>query len=133
MKLTSSEPIAEDLGKLLLRVVGGGVMLLEHGWSKLTHFGERMDTFSDPIGLGPALSLTLIVFAEVLCALLVMLGLWTRLSTVPLIIGMAVVTFVNNGDDVLGKGEKPLLYLIFYIAILFVGSGRFSLDRLRFK
>ena len=130
MKLTSSEPLAEDLGKLLLRVVPGGIMLLDHGWPKLANFGERLETFADPIGLGPALSLTLIVFAEVVCALLVMLGVWTRLSTIPLVIGMAVIAFVTHGDDLLGKGESGLIYLIVFIGILLVGGGRFSLDRM---
>ncbi|MBL8012168.1 MAG: DoxX family protein [Flavobacteriales bacterium] len=132
-KLTNSEPLAEDLGKLLLRVVPGGIMLLDHGWPKLVGFGEMMETFPDPIGLGPGLSLGLIVFAEVLCALLVVLGVWTRLSTIPLIIGMAVITFVTHGDDILGKGESGLIYLMVFLGILLLGGGRFSLDRLSFK
>lgn len=133
LKLTTSAPVAEDLGKLLLRVVPGGIMLIDHGWPKLMGMGERMETFADPVGLGPGLSLVLIVFAEVICAVLVMLGVWTRLSTIPLIIGMAVITFVSHGDDLLGKGEIALIYLIAFIAILLVGGGRFSLDRVKFK
>ena len=65
-KLLNSLPLAEDLGKLLLRVVAGGIMLLDHGWPKLAGFSGMADTFPDPIGLGPGLSLGLIVFAEVL-------------------------------------------------------------------
>src|SRR5690606_30819111 len=133
LKPTNSEPLAEDLGKLLLRVVPSGIMLVDHGWPKLAGFGERMETFADPIGLGPALSLGLIVFAEVFCALLVILGVWTRLSTIPLIIAMAVITFISHGDDILGKGEMGLIYMTAFTAILLVGSGRFSLDRLKLK
>lgn len=133
MKLTTSEPLAEDLGKLLLRVVTGGFMLVDHGWPKLQSFGEKVDSFSDPIGLGPELSLGLIVFAEVLCALLVMLGVWTRLSTIPLIIGMGVIAFVTHGDDLLGKGESGLIYMMVFIGIFLFGGGRFSLDRLSLK
>ncbi|HRO99900.1 MAG TPA: DoxX family protein [Flavobacteriales bacterium] len=132
-KLLNSHPLAEDLGKLFLRVLAGGLMLLDHGWPKLAGFGEKMDTFPDPIGLGPALSLGLITFAEVLCALLVVLGIWTRLSTIPLIIGMAVITFITHGDDILGQGESGLLYLTAFLAILLLGAGRFSLDRLSLK
>lgn len=130
MKLTTSEPLAEGLGKLLLRVVAGSTMLVGHGWPKLIHFGERMETFADPIGLGPGLSLGLIVFAEAACALLVVLGLWTRLSTIPLIIGMAVIVFVTHGSDILGKGESGLVYLAIFLGIFLFGGGRFSLDRL---
>ncbi len=132
-KLLNSHPLAEDLGKLFLRALAGGLMLLDHGWPKLAGFGEKMDTFPDPIGLGPALSLGLITFAEVLCALLVVLGIWTRLSTIPLIIGMAVITFITHGDDILGQGESGLLYLTAFLAILLLGAGRFSLDRLSLK
>ncbi|MBK8499272.1 MAG: DoxX family membrane protein [Flavobacteriales bacterium] len=37
-------------------------------------------TLCRSIGLGPTFSLILIVFAEVLCSLLVVLGLWTRVA-----------------------------------------------------
>ena len=133
IKLNNSEPLAEDLGKLLLRLVAGGVMFFEHGLPKLMSFGEKMDTFADPIGLGPAFSLGLIVFAEAACALLVVLGVWTRLSTIPLIIGMGVIVFVTHGSDIFGKGESGLIYMVVFITILLCGGGRFSLDRLSFK
>lgn len=130
IKLNSSAPLAEDAGKLLLRVGAGGVMLLQHGLPKLMDFGELMHTFPDPIGLGPAFALTMIVLAEVLFATLLILGVWTRLSTIPLIIGMAVAVFVAHGDDILGAGELSLIYMLAFATILLVGGGRFSLDRL---
>lgn len=131
--LLNSDPISEDLGKLFLRVTAGGGMLWQHGWGKLIDFSEISGKFGDPIGLGPTVSLVLIVFAETLCAALVMLGLWTRVSTVPLIIGMAVAAFISNADDPFRAGEKALIYMSAYIAILLMGSGRFSLDRLKFQ
>jgi putative oxidoreductase len=131
--LLNSEPLSEDLGKLLLRITTGGGMIWQHGWGKLMDFGEISQEFGDPIGLGPTVSLVLIVFAETLCAALVMLGLWTRVSTVPLIIGMGVAAFITNAEDPFGAGEKALIYMSAYIAILLMGSGRFSLDRLKFQ
>lgn len=131
--LLSSEPVSLDLGLLVLRVGAGGMMLWQHGWPKLANFTERMDQFGDPIGLGPAISLGLIVFAETICAALVALGLWTRLSTIPLVIGMAVAAFVANGDQPFARQELAVCYLVAFLAIFFAGSGRFSLDRLNFK
>jgi putative oxidoreductase len=131
--LLNSEPLSEDLGKLLLRITAGGGMIWQHGWNKLMHFGEISEKFGDPIGVGPTVSLGMIVFAETLCAVLVMLGLWTRLSSVPVIIGMAVAAFISNADDPFGAGEKALLYMTAFLVILLVGSGRFSLDRLKFQ
>lgn len=132
-KLLSSEPLAADFGLLVLRATAGGSMIYAHGWPKMEHFTDKMDHFGDPIGLGPTLSLGLIVFAETICAALVALGLWTRLSTVPLIIGMAVAAFVANGGEPFAEKELAVCYLAAFLAIFFAGSGRFSLDRLKFQ
>lgn len=132
-RLLNSEPLAEDLGLLVLRVFSGGVMLVQHGWPKLMHFTDRMDTFADPIGLGTTLSLALIVFAETICAALVALGVWTRMATVPLLIGMGVAAFVVHGDDPFGDKEMSLAYLAAYLCILLAGSGRYALDRISFR
>lgn len=131
--LLNSEPVNEDVGLLTLRAVAGGSMLFAHGWPKLAHFAEKMETFGDPIGLGPAVSLGLITFSETVCAALVMLGLWTRASTIPLIIGMAVAAFMAHGDEPFKKQELAVIYLAAFIALFFTGSGRFSLDRLKFQ
>ena len=132
-RLLNSEPLAEDLGLLILRVFAGGTMLIQHGWPKLMNFTDRMDSFADPIGLGTTLSLALIVLAETLCALLVALGLWTRISTVPLMIGMGVAAFVVHGADPFGDKEMSLAYLAMYACIFLAGSGRYALDRVSFR
>ena len=108
-------------------------MFWQHGWPKLMSFGERMDGFADPIGLGSAFSLTLIVFAEVVCSALVVLGLWTRAALIPLVIGMAVIVFVVKGDAPFPEKETALVYLFAFVALLFTGSGRYSVDRISFR
>lgn len=132
-KLLNSEPVALDFGLLLLRVVAGGSMLYGHGWGKLMGFSESMDNFGDPIGLGSTLSLILVVFAEVICSALVMLGLWLRVSTVPLVIAMVVAAFVANGDGPFGDMELAFLYMGAFATLFFTGSGRFALDRISFN
>ena len=131
--LFKSDEINIDLGILVVRASAGGAMLWQHGWPKLAHFTDKVDTFADPIGLGSTISLVLIVIAEVLCALLVMLGLWTRFTTIPLIIGMAVVAFVVKGGEPFGEKEMALIYLAAFLGVFLTGSGRFSLDRLTFQ
>ena len=130
--LFNSEPISEDFGQLALRLGFGGTMFWQHGWPKLMQFSERMDDFADPLGVGPFLSLAMIVLAEVVCAALITLGMWTRAACVPLIIAMAVAVFIVHGDDPFGNKELAMLYLIGYVIILFNGSGRFAINRLSF-
>ncbi|MCU0319950.1 MAG: DoxX family protein [Flavobacteriales bacterium] len=131
--LLNSEAIHEELGYLLLRITAGGTMIWQHGWPKLANFAERMDSFADPFGLGSALSLVLIVFAEVVCAGLVVLGLWTRAALIPLIIGMAVIAFMVKGDADFKEKELALVYLFAFVTLLFTGSGRFAIDRISFN
>ena len=119
----------KDWALLLIRVVLGFTMIYGHGWRKMIKlFTERPIEFGNPIGLGPELSLGLAVFAEVLCSVLLILGLFTRSAVIPLIITMAVAAFVVHIDDGFGRMEKAILYLVPYIALLLMGAGEYSLD-----
>ena len=114
---------------LLLRLAFAGIMLT-HGWDKLMHFAERSSRFYDPLHIGSALTLALVVFAEFFCAALVLLGFLTRLACVPLIINMGVALYFVHKGQVFGVGEQDALYLGGFLALLFTGPGKISLDRL---
>ncbi len=110
-------------------------MLYGHGISKLERlFGEAEISFRDPFGIGPVASLALVTFAEVICSVLVALGLFTRYALIPLIIAMAVALFIAHGSDPFSRQEKALLYLLTFISLYIAGPGWYSLDaRLRPK
>lgn len=123
-----------DIGLLLLRLTFGGLMLINHGWSKMmTLFGDDPIQFADPIGIGATPSLALAVFAEVLCAFLVVIGLFTRLAVIPLIVTMLVAVFVVHISDPFKKMEMAILYLIPFIVLLLNGGGRYALDAVFFN
>ena len=82
-----------QIGLLLLRVGFSG-MLLTHGIPKLLKIIAGDFSFGDPLGIGPTTSLILACIAEVLFSILVILGFKTRLSTIPIIITMAVAAFI---------------------------------------
>jgi putative oxidoreductase len=132
-KLFSTNPLQPDLGLLLLRLVSGLLMAFGHGLGKVEKFlsGEEI-TFYNFGGIGPQASLGLAAFAEFVCALLVVLGLFHRAALIPLIITMAVAAFGAHADDLFGKGEAALMFLAVFIALFLTGPGRFSLDRFVF-
>lgn len=118
----------QDLGLLVVRLLAGG-MMLTHGIPKIGRLlGEGPVKFADPFGLGPEISLIMAIFAEVVCAALIMLGFKTRLATIPLMITMLVAAFYAHWDDPFGKKELPLLYFAVFLGILIVGGGKFALD-----
>jgi len=117
------------LGLAILRIGFGTFMLAGHGWSKLISFENRFHSFSDPLGVGNEVSYILAVFAEVVCSVLVVLGLFTRFAVIPLIITMLVAAFLIHNDDPWSKQEFALMYAITFTTILFTGPGKYSLDK----
>src|SRR5215217_158900 len=130
--LTSDKSASGAAGWALcaLRVGLGLSLLLGHGWPKLMNFSPRMSTFSDPLGVGSPASLALAVFAEVVCAALVTVGLFTRLAAVPVAVTMAVIVFVVDGGQILGDGELAFVYGVGYLALVIGGGGNAALGRM---
>lgn len=117
------------LATLILRVGLGTLMLMNHGLNKLMHYGENSSKFADPFGITPEISLALTVFAEFFCAAFLIVGLFTRLAVIPLIIAMCVALFYGHKGEIFGDGEMATLFLTGFIAIFLLGPGKVSLDR----
>ncbi len=82
----------------------------------------------------PAFNAALSSYTEVLGGALLMLGLLTRLVSIPLCINMVVATITAKLAKVAGLGDfvelsEPLYALVFFLFI-FSGAGRASLDYL---
>jgi len=123
---------AQSLGLLILRVSFGGLMLAGHGIDKLLNFSEKVKVFPDPIGLGAHVALGLATFAEFFCAVLLILGLGTRLASIPLIVTMLVAAVSIHGSDPWAKKELAVAFLAAFTTILITGPGGFALDRFFF-
>ena len=119
----------QDLGLLLVRLLSGG-MMLTRGLPKFDRlFGEGPVKFADPFGLGPEISLILVIFAEVACSIFVMIGFKTRWATIPLMTTMLVAAFYSHADDPFGDKELPLLFFTVFLSILISGPGRYSVNQ----
>lgn len=123
-------PASPDLALLLLRVWFGASLLTLHGWSKFTGFAERSHRFADPFGIGSPASMALAIFAEVICSVLLMLGLATRFAALACGIVMTTAFFHAHGARLTGQGngELAFMYLGGFVALLVAGGGRYSLD-----
>ena len=111
---------------LVMRIVVT-VFMLTHGIPKLVQLFMGDFNFPDPIGLGPELSLSLAVFAEFYCSLFILVGYRSRFFVIPLIILMLVALLIIHGSEPVFDHFNILLYLLFYILILQMGGGKYSL------
>lgn len=117
----------QDAGLLVLRAGGAGLMLGGHGWGKFVGFSTASN-FPDPLGIGSLPSQVLTVFAEFVCSVLLIPGLYTRLAALPLVITMLVAGLVVHASDPFAKKEKALLFAVIFLAVACAGPGRFSVD-----
>jgi putative oxidoreductase len=118
---------AFNVAMFLLRVTAAA-LVIPHGYDKLVHFAEKKATFLNFMGIGSTLSLALVIFAEFFCSILLIIGVFSRLVVIPLIIGMSVALFQAHNFDVFNTGEKAALYLACFITILLCGPGKISVD-----
>ena len=91
-----------------------GAMMLTHGIGKLQNYNAIVNSFPDPLGIGSAVSFAIITFVEVGCSVLIIMGLFTRLATLPLIFGMFVATFIAFPDKSFAAGELSFVYMGIY-------------------
>lgn len=72
-KLLVAKP-NKDLGLLSFRILAALALIKAHGLPKLLNIQEAITHIPDPLGLGGTFSTYYAVFANVVCALLVALG-----------------------------------------------------------
>lgn len=127
---SNSSSIPKDIILLAVRVFVGFAML-SHGYPKLQMLlADGKIEFFDFMGLGPQISLILTVIAEFACSILLILGLFTRISLGFLIFTMVIAGFVVHGADPFEKREMSLIYLSVYLLLMIIGAGKVSVDHM---
>ena len=118
---------AFNAAMFILRV-GAGILMAAHGYDKLINFKQYSTQFINFLGMGQTTSLALTVFAEFFCSIFLILGLFTRLAVIPLLIVMSVAITKAHNLDFFGEAEHPALFFLVFLTILLVGPGKASVD-----
>ena len=121
---------ATDIAVLIARI-GIATLMLTHGLPKLMMLisvGQIM--FPPVFGMSPEVSLALAVFAEVVCSVLLLAGLGTRLVLIPLFVTMLIAALLIHSADPFAVKEPAILYSLVFGTLFLTGSGRYSLDYL---
>ena len=134
----SFQPINLSFGLLLVRIIIG-VLMAFYGYEKLINF-ETMaasDFWAKEVsflGMTGKTPLALTIFAEFFCSLLLIIGLFTRLALVPLLICMAYIiasvakfSVIYSGDNGI-EMNNAFVYFIIYVSLFLTGPGNYSLD-----
>jgi putative oxidoreductase len=123
-----------DLGLLVLRLSTGGLMLF-HGVSKLINGVGPIGEMLAALGL-PSFIAYGSLLVELVAALIMVLGLWTRAAAVAMVFNMIVAILMAHTSVIFSltpQGgwaiELPMLYLLPALALVFTGGGRYALTR----
>jgi putative oxidoreductase len=123
LRETAMKHSASDWGLLFLRLTGSLLLLQVHGLPKLLNYQEQLRVIEDPFGLGANLTLSLAIFAEVLCPVLIIAGVLARLACLPILAVLLIALLVVHPDWSLAQGQFAWLLLIVFGTVLIAGSG----------
>ena len=123
----------EDIGKLILRFSIAALMLF-HGFSKLFNGIDGIKFLVTDAGL-PEFIAYGVYMGEVVFPILIILGLFTRISSLFFALTMIFAIFLAHSGELFVLEETggllielPLIYLLGSISIMFIGAGKYSLD-----
>ena len=121
-----------DAALLLLRLLLG-LLILAHGLSKLPGPPAFILGALDKMGLPSAMAYGVYV-GEIVAPILLIIGVWTRLAAVLIVINMIVAVLLAHTGDLFHLGrsggyalELQAMYLFTAAALALTGAGRFSL------
>jgi putative oxidoreductase len=119
------------LPPLLARIVVGWVFI-ESGWGKLHHIDKVIGFFTE-LGLpAPAFQAHLVATTEFTGGLALLLGMFTRLASLPLMVIMFVAIATAKKDELHGFpdliGFPEFLYMVLLFWLLIAGPGKLAMD-----
>jgi putative oxidoreductase len=123
-----------DLGNLILRVVTGTSMIIFHSWGKIVGMVNFLNgkhwKFVDTVqmmGLPlPVLFAIIATLIEFIASILIILGLFTRISAIGLALVMLFAIYLHTITKT--SVELALIYLSVFVFLALAGAGKFSLD-----
>jgi len=126
--------MANDLGKLILRVTLG-VLILLHGIAKITGGTAGVEKMLEGAGL-PGFLAAGVYVGEVLAPILVIIGFYSRVGAVVIVVNMLFAIILAHRADLflLTKSggwalELQGFFLFTALALALIGPGRFGVNQ----
>jgi putative oxidoreductase len=129
----SENTMNESTGKLILRLILGGLMLL-HGIAKLTGGVSGLSGMVTSAGL-PAFFTYGVYVGEVIAPILVLIGWFSRVGAALIAVNMLFAIALAHRAELFALGqsggwalELQGMFLFTAVAIALIGPGRFSIN-----
>lgn len=128
-------PQLDFVAPLLARITLG-VLFMSTGWGKVHNLDKVTAFFTELHIPAPAFQATFVSYVELIGGALVLIGLLTRLASIPLLVSMAVAILTAKKDELHGLpdlfGFVEWTYLVLLAWLVLAGPGKISVDHLIF-
>lgn len=114
-----------DWAVLYMRLFAGGIMLF-HNIGKMQAYDQIIDGYPSLPPLSPATLFVASTVAEVLAAILIVIGLWVRATAALLAAGIFALLLLLGPSD----SETLFIWLGIYPFLIISGSGAYGFDAL---
>ncbi|MGC1952491.1 MAG: DoxX family protein [Gammaproteobacteria bacterium] len=125
---------SQDLGKLILRIVLGLLILL-HGIAKLIGGVGGIAGMLQGVGL-PGFVAYGVLIGEVIAPLLLLSGFYARIGAALIAVNMVVAILLAHGGEIFSLGpqggwqiELQGMFLFTAVALVFLGPGRIAINQ----
>lgn len=126
-----------NLSRLFLRLFTG-LMFLQMGIRQMLHLEEFAQSAMGAMGVANESTIVAIVVVEIVCAVFIILGLFTRVALIPSIgVMLYAETIMASATSVSSAGQMfifepgyPIMFLGIFAYMLLAGPGKISLDYL---
>ena len=127
--------LSADFGKLILRFTLGFLMIF-HGYKKLIYGIEGIKALTIKSGF-PEFIAYGVYLGEIIVPILIILGLWTRISSFIYASTMGLAIYLAYSSQIFMLNAKsgglyietPLFFMLGAISLMFIGAGKYSIDR----
>ena len=117
-----------NFSMLLFRVAASLEMIFVHGFKKLGIGTAEAEKVPNPLHLPEAFNDAFAVSANIVFPLLVLIGLCTRLATLPTLAVTLTGYFILHWNDAALIKDTPFIYSIIFLLIFLLGPGKYSVD-----
>lgn len=132
-KLLSPGPLGQSTGIAIVRIITG-LFMVYHGWEVFS--ADKMNVYAewDQFKSGIGRTMTYIgKGAEFVAGILLVLGLFTRVAAIIMILTLGYIAFFVGNGKVWADAQHPFLFVLLGLVFVFTGPGAWSLDRIFFN
>ncbi|MHC0445339.1 DoxX family protein [Flavobacterium sp. 3-218] len=117
-----------NVALLVFRIAISAELIYAHGLKKIGIGTAMAEVVPNPLGFSETFNQAFATTANLVMPLFIILGLMTRLATLPILAVTLTGYFVLHFNDPILVKDVPLVYSLCFLLICFTGAGKYSMD-----